>query len=463
MIFKPMRDSAQSSPRVLLLAVLPALVVAVLQYAAWPGYLSFDSAYQFWQARHLQFGDVAPPMMPALWALLLPWCRDTTGPMLLICLLYAAGFGYWAMLARRDAQRLLASMIAILGPLCPFLMWMLPHVWTDVLLAAACLLLSALAMTVPRRPAAIVLFLVLLCLATALRHNAICATAPLAIAWASHGFPQLSRLRRSAIATLLVVGACAFKAIFGMTLVTQRLDTWAVTPLHDLQAVSVATEVQRIPASLVGPGMDVAQLRAAFDPYSATKLFSGTRSGIRNPTISPLEPELRSALGQAWRGLWNEPAYWSHRGRLFRGLLGSHLEPGLIGLGDAPVLTSYQDNPGLVFAHPRAHGIYRDVIERLRSTGVFAAGAYLVIALVLAALRWRGLARHWRIAVAGLMASAWSYLLPLFVLAPSAESRYLLWPVLASWLVILLAIFVNGRPAADRTEGGQGTATVLAD
>ena len=223
-------------------------------------------------------------------------------------------------------------------------------------------------------------------------------------------------------------------------LVKERLDTWAVTLMFDLQAVSVSTGVNRIPKNLTGSNMQVQELVEAFNPYSATKLFDSTRSGVANPTVGPLARDQREALVDAWLASLSEPAYWHHRIRLFRALLGTHRGPDLVGLSDSPQIFAYKDNPPMAFSNPAAHQRYRAIVDHLRSTPLYSAGWYLILAGALIALRWRRSARWLRGYFLALYGSALIYTLPYFFIAPSAELRYVLWSAVASWLCILLAL-----------------------
>ena len=439
----PRAPGGMHRAQALALRLLPTLILGTLLLAAWPGYLSFDSAGQFQQARAWQFSDVAPPIFPALWgALLRLGLPDSSGMLLVTGGLHAFGFSALALQALRDGQRTLAWLLGVAGPLCPLLVLLIPHLWTDLLLSGCLTAALGLLARSPRwRSLSSVAILSLLFIATAARHNAVLATAPLVFCWACCGFAEQARTRR------VLIGACAVAAMLGgktglnILLATQPRDTWAVSLLYDLQAVSVATQQQRIPASLVGPAMDVAQLQAAFNPYSCTSLFSGTTSGVANPTVALLTDEQRRDLLQAWAQLPGERSWWQHRSRLFRGLLGSHRAEGLKGLADSPSLAQFADNPTLVRRFPSAHDQYRWLIETGRNSWLYAPGLYLALGLIAAALS-RGFAstRSNAVPIVALTTSICAYTLPYFVLAPSAETRYLLWPALAGWLLLLIAI-----------------------
>ena len=45
------------------------LGLAVSLWVFWPGYMSWDSAFQWWQSRHDTFDSVHPPLMAMIWQL----------------------------------------------------------------------------------------------------------------------------------------------------------------------------------------------------------------------------------------------------------------------------------------------------------------------------------------------------------------------------------------------------------
>jgi len=450
-----------------LLAALPAILVGVVVVVAWPGYVSFDSAFQWHQARTGQFSEVAPPMMPALWALLMGLgFPATSGPLVLIGGLHAFGFARLALLAHAAGRGGLAWTIALLAPLSPFLVSMFPHVWTDLVLSGA--LVAAFSLCLPRFPLGLargIAVALLLFIASGVRHNGILAVLPLVIWWGWMAWPRVPHWQRAVLIAGLIALLWFGKLSFAQTLVSGRLDTWAVAPMIDLQAVSVATDRQLIPASLVGPGMDVTQLREAFDPYWSD-LFSATKSGVINPTIEALTRLQRTELRQAWIALLTEPHWWRHRLRLFLGLLGPHSTPALSKLADNPELRAYADNPPLERRFAGAHSAYRSLIEAMRTAGLLAPGLYLLLGLGAGIVLW---IRRLRVAatlpqgigigpIMALLGSAWMYTVPYFVLAPSAESRYLVWPVAASWLAFLIVF--SGLASRGSGRGGAGSVAV---
>ena len=292
-----------------------------------------------------------------------------------------------------------------------------------------------------------------LCICVAcVRHNSLIALIPLIWFWTGKTFwtgnafgsgewlKKRPIINRGMLVFALLLPLWFSAQVVRTSLVKERLDTWAVTLMFDLQAVSVSTGINRLPKNLTGADMQVQELIEAFNPYSATKLFEGTRSGVANPTVGPLEPEQRQALIHAWLTALSEPSYWQHRVRLFRGLMGTHRGPDLAGFSDSPQLFAIKDNPPLEFVNPSAHKFYRALVDSLRKTPFYSAGWTIILAGALIALRWRRTPQWLRDFYTALYGSALVYAMPYFFIAPSAELRYLLWSALASWLCILLVV-----------------------
>src|SRR5262249_52481278 len=127
------------------LAVPPRLLpwlVAIAGFAFdiaayWPGQMSFDSAYAWWQARGGATTDIAPPMLIFVWRV----CDALVeGPRLVFALhlaLFWSGLGLLVGALRLDRWRTLAMMLVVAFAPVP---WLLRgHVWTDVGLFSAVL------------------------------------------------------------------------------------------------------------------------------------------------------------------------------------------------------------------------------------------------------------------------------------------------------------------------------------
>lgn len=120
--------------------------------------------------------------------------------------------------------------------------------------------------------------------------------------------------------------------------------------------------------------------------------------------------------------------------------LGAHQAPALRGLAEAPGVAMLADNPVLPASAESWHAAYRRVVDGVFAIGFSAAGGYGLLLAGLLAASWRRQPLLIRKMLAPMLASALCYALPLMVIAPAAESRYLLWSMLACWgaAIILL-------------------------
>jgi hypothetical protein len=200
-----------------------------------------------------------------------------------------------------------------------------------------------------------------------------------------------------------------------------------------------------LPEGLVGPGMQVEELRAAFSPNTAVPLFARTPTGVADPTVERFDVARRDALLAAWwRAVRDDPLGWAaHRWTVFRRLFGAHRGSDLRYMVDSPEFLAGAEPQGWRAA---LHQSFRHMIESGKRWGLFAPGAGMLLGL--------GVFAHGRRSGSGsapglqyaLLASALLYVAALFPLTPSAEQRYLAWPLFALTAAALLA---SARPPAE--------------
>ena len=432
--------------------VLPWLIAIAglgLDIAAyWPGQMSFDSAYAWWQARGGDTTDITPPAFVFLWracdALL-------EGPGLLFALHLALFWCGLALLA--EALRvgpLRTAAIMLLAAFAPVPWLLRAHVWTDVGLFSALLFaVGALARAhATHRRRWILAALPALFYAATVRHNALPAVVPPALwlAWLAAGQPA-TRVRIAALAVALF--AAMIVAVVAIdSLVQRRVPLWVAAAEWDLAALSVASGEMLLPPFMIGPGLDVAELAGAFRDWSIVPMLQNTRHGMRDPFASDYAPDQLAALRQAWfAAIRAHPGAWlAHHRRRVIALLGVH-DPSwpreLIYVDDE---FRYRDNPPVPRNTSALHRTLMASASRLSSTSLLAGWPYLVVGLVAAPLAWRRRRDLAGLCAGLLLASAWLYLVPLLVLVP-AELRYLGWSCLAS---VLAAAIVGLVPASLR-------------
>lgn len=439
-----MHDTSPRAAR----STLPWLValagIAFDLAAFWPGQMSFDSAYAWWQARGGAGTDIVPPLFVWTWR---AGNLLSDGPGAVFALHLALFWSGLALLVRAQRCTPLAAIAGmLLVALAPVVLVLRGHVWTDVgLFAALTFATGALDNAHFDRhrgwllPAVSALFY-----AAALRHNALPAIVPFAawLAWLL--------LRETAVATPGRIALAAFGVLLAITGTTRWLDAsaerhvplWPSLAQFDLAAVSIASGHMRLPAYMIGPGLDVPELAGAFRPWSNVPMLVGTQHGIRDP-FSDFSPAELAALRTAWiDAITGEPRAWfGHRLRLARALFGTHAADWpreLIYVDDE---VAYRDNPAVARNTGVLHTGVMRAAASVSATPVLAAWPYLVLGLVGAALAWWARKRAPAPVVAVVLASAWLYALPLIVLAPAAELRYLGWPCVASLIALACAAF----------------------
>ena len=417
----------------------------------YPGQYPFDSAYQLWQARSGQFNNQSPVAMTALWRLLL---RFTGNPATLFCLnltMFWAGLALCSSAVRTHAAMRIA-LLFVCG-MAPLALVEMAHVLTDAHLAAVLVLATGFAARglVDAKRGALLASLALLVYAGVVRYNALAAIVPpgvvIAGAWLPRP-PNVWRMRLLAATAMLCLPLVAGFTL-DRALTTQRVTVWPTIALWDLAAVSVDTGTLLLPPYTHGPGLSVDELRTtgAFDPTANTFLFQASRSGMRDGLLEPYTAEQLRSLRRSWiEAIVHHPgAYLRHRLRTFWLLVGPH-RGATQGVAYFVSRTRYRDDPPLPPAiDQRLQDCFYASASALRASWMFAALPYLMLSLVALIV---GL-RHRREPIprlaAAFSAGALLYAAALLPLAPAADLRYLTWPIVASPLMLALALFGRGQ------------------
>lgn len=415
----------------------------------WPGYMSWDSAYQWWQSRHDAFDSVHPPLMAMIWQLS---DRVLQGPggmfALQAALLWSALAMFAAALPVRPALRF--AIVLGLG-FWPPLFALLPHVWKDLWTLAGFAWALALLAHDLRAPHRGWRFGALLALAfaCAFRHNALTGALPLVlwIGWreavANRWVPPRARLGGTVLLTAAmmatVIGLSGLPAMDPRVKHTERV--WSVVTLWDAAAVSLAEGALVYPPELVDPTLTLDELRGKFVDYSNTSVFETGK--LRHSFDGPYTPAQREALDALAWSLPRDhaPAYFAHRWRLTQLLLGwdrAALPDGMVLM---PGLHPYQDNPPVAPQSSAVHARVLAALQSLVDTPLFAGWIYLLVCGVVMVTGFLRLSRHPGAGLAAAVAaSSLAYALPLALASGSAEFRYLAWPVLATLAALILVV-----------------------
>jgi transposase len=266
--------------------------------------LSFDSAYQWWQARHDDINTLAPPgQVLLLQALDLPISAGAPA-VLFVCniTLFWVCAAYMAVV-----QRTWAASLFVLGvfSICPVALVIMPHVWSDVSLAIAlffvCVLFDASA-RLPAHPRAaatlVALSGVLLVGSALLRHNALLVVR------------SINTVTKWVIITMLPL---QLMKVVIMARKSER-PSLVLTPeqrstLQELSASRVASkrEVERAKVMLgYADGISITELQRRLG-FSRPMIYrcvdkalaAGIQMGLKDKYHRPHEPEI-SDEAKAW-------------------------------------------------------------------------------------------------------------------------------------------------------------------
>jgi hypothetical protein len=448
-----------------------ALGLAAVLIVFWPGYMSWDSAYQWWQARHDRFDSVHPPLLAMIWQLS---DRVVAGPGGMFALQCALLWSALALFAAALPVRPMWRALIVLGiGLWPPLLGLQPHVWKDLWTLAGfawALALMAQELRAPHRGWRIGAGVALV-FACAFRHNAITGALPLLVWLAGRELSVRQPLRhpRSAVVALAAALGVVVALIAALPARDHRVrhteSVWSVVTLWDAAAVSLAENRLVYPPELVDPTLTLDELRGKFADYSNTSVYETGK--LRHSFDGAYTPDQRRALRHLALALPTQhtAAYAAHRWRLAQLLYGWNRAALPDGLVLMPGLHAYGDNPTLAVERGALHGRVLAGLFRLVDSPLFAGWIYLLLCVGVLAWTWRhrgpppapsleptmpaiAAAASTRGLPAAVAASSLMYALPLALVSGSAEFRYLAWPVLATLAAVSL-VFAAG-PARRR-------------
>ncbi len=432
-----MHLSAAARPRSKLAWPVAALCVVLLAWLFWPGFMSPDSASQWAQARGGRYTDVHPPILALIWSLT-ERLVSGPGPVLLLHLVLLWTALAWLAQGLFARGRWQVLFVLVVG-LWPAVAGISVHIWKDVPMAAFALLAVAALVEERRHPGRWRLLLaVLFCaLACAYRHNALALALPLLWYVSGRWLPSADRRRwaRVLLTLLLAAVVALLSALPSLHPSVTRRTVWPVTALWDIAAVSIARDELRIPASWQARPLTVEALREVFTPWSNTSIFATGKLEI-SLYFDPSSAQMAD-LNNAWLRLWLEAPLdmLRHRTRLMAMLFG-------VDRADVPERLILQPgwhhldvNPPLPVPPSPLRDRAIEALNALVATPLFAGWPYLCVVIALLLATWR---RRVSPLLRPLLWSAVFLCLPLPVLAPSAEFRYLYWLV----LVALVAPFL---------------------
>jgi hypothetical protein len=441
----------QRFARVAVSAAMVFLCAAQI-YAAFPGYLTHDSAYQWLQARTGEITSLWPPgsvyllkLFDAIWV-------GPHGVFVLQIVFFWIGA---IALVRQSRNALCTSGVGLLFMVAPTMWICIPHVWSDVQLTSSLVAVCALCLGAAKSESERARFwiagtaIVLLMCSTLLRYNALVACVPLFFIAFRCFSPNAPRLLAIVGAAVSPVIAAIFVSLHVNAVSTVRADNFALTQIWDLQAVSIATNKNLIPAEIASD-TSIEDLRSNFAPTHALKIYDGSKATWVNAAMG-LTSSQRGVLRKAWlMAILNHPsAYVNHRAAIMLAMLGRKTNPQVDGIADERIRHKLQDNPAFEMKQSKMLTKWHKWSDFLKSsywaTPLIWIGA-LTIVLIAILLRIEPAsmtAKSFSLEAEAALAVALSgvlYLSSFVVTAPAADLRYALWPTIAAIAALACAL-----------------------
>ena len=421
------------SERLAAAAILAAAWGLYVAYA-WPGFMTWDSIVELFEARRGSYGNWHPPIMARLWSVLDGIVR---GPALMLVLqtgLFMLGlYGIF----RRYAQPLRAAIVAALVFLFPPVFAPMSTIWKDSLMAAV-VLCAVAGLASPRRAwqaAGWLAFVV----AAALRHNAPILIVPITTMIIPYA-PAWPAWRRRVLGAALGIAA----ALTGMAIsrALTKVDNYPLANMLAMQDVgAVIANAPAMTDAEVTALLDGVHLVAPADIQAHLRALDATRSSYEalsqgdQPVFDFITTTPQAdAMIHAWRR-----TLAAHPGAYLRYRLGRLAN--LLGFADKRSIPYVmpQSEPRALLAkigEVRSYSAFQRAVGRglggISRSILFWPMLYAVLGIGLLVILWRDPVQR------GLLAGALGYEVALMFLAPGAEYRYSHW--LVTCVVIATAV-----------------------
>jgi hypothetical protein len=435
------RQSPQAKGRATLATVLPWLATGLLFYLTiatfYPGYLSLDSAYQYWQARKGTFSNQSPPTMTMAWSAVNAVWPGSGGLFVLHAALYWFGIGLTAQLCFRGTA-VRAAAVLVTGLLSPALP-IVAHLWSDAALIAVLSTASALLLLALMRRVRLALWLALplLIYAGQVRHNAMPALVPLLLLWA-YCHTTIDRTGTALLGRRIIVMALGLFALTIGTewlldrfIVKERVSVATIVMLFDLAGISLETGEVLVPLYAPYEGqITLAELADKYSPLNSVPLYQNPNA-LRDFGYTGEE---RTDIRRRWiAAITAHPAaYLQHRAAVATKLFGRYGNDRPAALAYVPTVVAYADNPPIRANQGRLNAWVMGTYQAAAATWISAPVTYALVALAALFAAWpRRHSALGRYSLA-LGASGFAYIAPLTFIAASAELRYSGWLFLSS-------------------------------
>jgi hypothetical protein len=411
---------------------------------AYPGYMSYDSAWQLSQARHIELrNDWQPPSMAWLWHLLDLIVAGPFPMLVLQSLTFVLGFR--ALFAHVMPKRAAAA-VAVLLLLLPQNIVVMGVIWKDSQMAG--FLAAGLACLLSERRWVRVAGYLFIFLASAVRYNAAAATLPIILAQFGAG-GALPKWRRLALASAAWVGITVASFVFNGLLVEEHKYPWptGAAILDIAGTIRFAPhydndELLRDTAGVPWHKTDKIQIRIRSWYHPENQFLNVTEEPGQIFEYPSTDAE-RAAITAAWKKLVFEHPLAFLRHRI--GVFGAQLDCDAGGAGGV-----YADftNPTYIdlLGHRAVHSwLQLRWVNRMHTfdgTLVFRVGLYFLLSIALLPL-----CRRQRLALIVLLSGIF-HELGLFWVAPAIDYRYSHWMVACALAGAVILFVRRFRPPA---------------
>jgi hypothetical protein len=484
----------------LLLGVLTVIWSAIFLRLFWPGRVNVDIANQYLQATgKIPYSDWHPPVMSAVWRILIDITGDPGSLLLLqVGLLAAAAWGIGVLVHRSGAPR----WVSLLGPtimVTPWVVSQMTTLWKDTQMAVAILLAVVLIMIARFVPKAWILWLpalALLVYAVGVRKNAVFAVVPIAVyggwclvhLWRNHrgragdsaaskdsAPPESSELPPSSAQKGRPILLTAASSLIVLVLIGGGVKITDAVIASQVE-VEKTGQISQIFLDDVMFSVPEAELRKSGAPKELTDHISSARDkclengeiwdsywncfgkGESGENFSPIAHQ--DALKQLWLDhvITHPLRYAEYRAAVFSYYFFTS------GVEYWPAEWHGEaSSAGIEQGDPKADYIMRPYVEDFALGTfpmLFAPWFWTLTAIVLLGLAYRthrregpGHKRSFRPEITTLAASALCYIFGYFPIVPEHHFRYTFWPALGLTMAVVLAIAMRRR-RSDRSRDG---------
>ncbi|MCI5049048.1 MAG: hypothetical protein MRY32_01775 [Rickettsiales bacterium] len=434
----------------------------ILGFTLYPGLVAPDTVFQYVQMIGGQISNLHPPMMLYLWDVVHDFEGGQAGLFIFNWVVYT--LAVWLIVSASSyylIPRIFYTALLFAPPIIAVMM----TVWKDSVMLAFMMLGVAGMVRYARLPSFFWLIVTFASfwMAAALRHNALVALIPLLFCML-YNTPRVTKCWWCMIAkTLVLVGFVAISVQWINSRNVTSISMFPTVGVWDLAVMSVDTGEMLIPPyALADPSMTAFDVEEYVDPianvplcryvqgkgrvvYCMEKIPYRAGAALASEQIGPLTQHWISSI------LKHPVAYLSHRLHVTRHLLGMdtpHSVPFVTHTSNIGMLQgTWYNGPSAqtlgigYFATPSAEGqkLVQKLVKLWHDTPLMSPWPYMVLLAVMTLIYpFIMPATPQRFVGYSVLFSGWFMALPLLIIVPNFQLRYLIWPIVAALLSIVL-------------------------